>query len=59
VLNGCLLPVVLGFILVLASDRRLMGQLRNTRLQAALGWGTLVLVSLALLALLGSQLLGR
>jgi Mn2+/Fe2+ NRAMP family transporter len=58
VLNGCLLPIVLCFMLLLASDRRLMGKLRNSRLQAGLGWGTLALVSLALLLLGSSQLAG-
>jgi Mn2+/Fe2+ NRAMP family transporter len=51
VLNGFLLPVVLGFILVLAADRRLMGGLANTTWQAALGWLTLAAVTLAALAL--------
>jgi len=51
VLNGLLLPVVLGFILVLAADHRLMGGLANTTWQAALGWLTLAVVTLATLAL--------
>jgi Mn2+/Fe2+ NRAMP family transporter len=58
VLNGCLLPIVLCFILLLAGDRRLMGKLCNSRLQAFLGWGTLVLVSVSLLAFVVSELLG-
>jgi Mn2+/Fe2+ NRAMP family transporter len=58
VLNGALLPVVLIFILILAADKRLMGGLRNGRLNTALGWGTLVLVTTAVLVLFGSQLLG-
>jgi len=36
-LNGILLPVILAFMLLLAGDRRLMGKLRNTRLQTVLG----------------------
>jgi Mn2+/Fe2+ NRAMP family transporter len=52
VLNGILLPVVLGFILLLAADQRLMGSLRNTAPQAALGWGTLLMVSGAALLLI-------
>jgi Mn2+/Fe2+ NRAMP family transporter len=55
VLNGILLPVILTFMLLLAGDRRLMGSLRNTRLQSILGWATLVLVSGAVLVLLFSQ----
>lgn len=34
VLNGALLPIVLVFILLLANDARLMGRLRNNRLQS-------------------------
>ncbi|MGI8411498.1 MAG: Nramp family divalent metal transporter [Solirubrobacteraceae bacterium] len=55
VLNGILVPIVLAFILLLASDRRLMGNLRNTSLQAVLGWGTLVLATAAVVVLLISQ----
>jgi Mn2+/Fe2+ NRAMP family transporter len=58
VLNGILLPVILGFILVLAGDERLMGDLRNSTMQAVIGWGTLVLVCGAVLVLLVSQLTG-
>jgi Mn2+/Fe2+ NRAMP family transporter len=58
VLNGILLPVVLGFMLILAGDRRLMGSLRNSRLQALIGWATLVLVCGAVLVLLISQVTG-
>lgn len=54
-LNGLLLPVVLCFMLLLAADRRLMGSLRNTPVQSALGWLTLVAVSLADVALLLSN----
>ena len=54
-LNGLLLPVVLGFMLLLAGDRRLMGNLRNTPLQSGLGWVTLVAVTIADLALLLSN----
>jgi len=37
--NGVLLPIVLVFILRLASDRRLMGDAANGRLATVLGWG--------------------
>jgi Mn2+/Fe2+ NRAMP family transporter len=49
--NGVLLPVVLGFILVLAGDGRLMGKLANTPIQAALGWATLIVVTGSVLLL--------
>jgi Mn2+/Fe2+ NRAMP family transporter len=58
VLNGMLLPIVLLFILILASDRRLTGGLRNGWISRVLGWGTFVIVTSAVLVLLGSQLLG-
>jgi len=55
VLNGVLLPIVLIFILVLSSDRRLTGSLRNGRLSLILGWGTFVLVTAAVVVLLVNQ----
>ncbi|HET9013994.1 MAG TPA: Nramp family divalent metal transporter [Thermomicrobiaceae bacterium] len=58
VLNGVLLPVILVFILLLVNDRRLMGDLRNTRLYNILGWGTVALVSTAIAIMIGTQLLG-
>jgi Mn2+/Fe2+ NRAMP family transporter len=58
VLNGALLPVILVFILLLINDRRLMGPLKNTRLANILAWGTLILISAAVLVMLGSQILG-
>ncbi len=57
VLNGVLLPIVLVFILVLASDQNLTGRLRNGRLSLILGWGTFLLVTSAVLVLLASQVL--
>jgi Mn2+/Fe2+ NRAMP family transporter len=57
VLNGILLPVILVFILVLVNDRRLAGELRNTRLYNLLGWGTFAFVTAAVAVLLGGQLL--
>ena len=47
VLNGALLPVILMFILLLVNDPRVAGELKNTRFCNVLGWGTLVLVTLA------------
>jgi Mn2+/Fe2+ NRAMP family transporter len=58
VLNGMLLPVILLFVLILARDRRLTGELRNGPVSQVLGWSTLVLVTAAVTVLLGSQLLG-
>ena len=38
VLNGVLLPVILVFVLLLINDRRLVGDLKNSRLYNVLGW---------------------
>jgi NRAMP (natural resistance-associated macrophage protein)-like metal ion transporter len=58
VLNGALLPIILVFILILAADRRLMGELRNGRVSNVLGWGTFGLVTSGVLVLLITQVLG-
>jgi Mn2+/Fe2+ NRAMP family transporter len=57
VLNGVLLPVILVFILLLVNDERLTGDLKNTRLYNVLGWGTFVMISVAVTVMLGGQLL--
>jgi Mn2+/Fe2+ NRAMP family transporter len=57
VLNGMLLPIVLLFILLLANDRRLMGDLANTRAANVLGWGTFAVVTAAVAAMLALQAL--
>lgn len=58
VLNGILLPILLVFILRLINSDWLMGGLKNTRLYNILGWGTFALIALAVLIMLGSQVLG-
>lgn len=57
VLNGGLIPIILVFILLLINDQRLMGDLKNTRLYNILGWGTCAMIALAVVAMLGGQLL--
>jgi NRAMP (natural resistance-associated macrophage protein)-like metal ion transporter len=57
VLNGLLLPVILFFVFRLANDVALMGQLKNTRLQNIVAWGTFAIVTTAIVAMLSSQLL--
>lgn len=57
VLNGILLPIILVFILKLINDKRLTGDLKNTPLYNVLGWGTFVMITSAVLLMLGSQLL--
>ena len=57
VLNGVLLPIILVFLLLLINDGRLTGELRNTRIYNALGWATFTVITLAIVVMLGSQLL--
>jgi Mn2+/Fe2+ NRAMP family transporter len=57
VLNGVLLPIILVFILKLINDKRLTGELKNTRLYNILGWGTFVIITCAVAVMLGGQLL--
>ena len=57
VLNGVLLPIIIIFILLLINDGRLTGELKNTRIYNTLGWATFTLITLAIVVMLGSQLL--
>lgn len=57
VLNGALLPIMLVFILRLINDEGLMGALKNTRTYNVLGWGTFALITIAVVIMLGSQVL--
>jgi Mn2+/Fe2+ NRAMP family transporter len=58
VLNGLLLPVILFFVFRLANDAVLMGDLKNTAAQNIVAWVTFGLITAAIVAMLGSQLLG-
>jgi Mn2+/Fe2+ NRAMP family transporter len=57
VLNGVLLPIILVFILLLINDKRLTGDLKNTRRNNLLAFGTLILITTAVVVMLGGQLL--
>ena len=57
VLNGVLLPILLLFILRLINDQRLMGPLKNTHLYNLLGWGTFALITVAVVVMLGGQVI--
>ena len=57
-LNGILLPILLVFLMILINDHRLVGELKNGPIYNVLGWGTVVFVTLAVIALLGSEALG-
>ncbi|HEX3427572.1 MAG TPA: divalent metal cation transporter [Candidatus Limnocylindrales bacterium] len=53
VINGLLLPVILVFVMRLAADRRIMGDLVSGRINLALGWLVtlmLILMSVVLVA---------
>ena len=53
VLNALLLPIVLVFVMLLSSDRRLMGELASGRILRTIGWavtGLLVVLSVVLAA---------
>ena len=57
VLNGVLLPIMLVFILKLINDQPLMRELKNTRTYNLLGWGTFLLITIAVVIMLGSEIL--
>jgi NRAMP (natural resistance-associated macrophage protein)-like metal ion transporter len=51
VINGLLLPIILVFVMLLAGDRRLMGELVSGRVNLSLGWfvtAVLVVMSVVL-----------
>ncbi|MGI8555671.1 MAG: divalent metal cation transporter, partial [Pyrinomonadaceae bacterium] len=56
VLNGVLLPAILVFILLLVNDFNLMGDLKNSRFYNFLGWGTFVMITIAVVVMLGGQI---
>jgi Mn2+/Fe2+ NRAMP family transporter len=57
--NGVLLPIVLIFIMRLATDRRLMGQSVNGRVTTVIGWGVVALAgSLSIAYLVASLIAG-
>lgn len=58
VLNGVLLPIILLFILLLINDKRLTGDLKNTRRNNVIAFGTLILITTAVTVMLGLQLMG-
>ena len=45
VLNGLLLPFILVFVMLLARDRSLMGELRSGRVLTVIGWGVTVILA--------------
>ena len=57
VLNGVLLPIILVFLLILINDEKMMGGLKNTPISNLLGWGTFAMITVAVVVMLGGQLL--
>ncbi len=58
VLNGILLPFILVFVMLLARDRRVMGDLANGRIINAIGWIVTVLLIVLSLVLVVASLAG-
>ncbi len=58
IVNGLLLPVVLSSVVRLAGSRELLGEYAHGRLYGAVGWATVVAVSLLSLVMVGTVLLG-
>lgn len=58
VINGVLLPVLLVFLVLIASDRRIMGEYRNGRVGNVLTWATIVLITVLTVVMFVLQLLG-
>lgn len=51
VLNGLLLPIILVFVMLLSSDRRLLGPLVSGRVLLAIGWAITIALTLMSLVL--------
>ena len=58
VVNGVLLPVLLVFMVRIASDRHVMGAYANGRLWKFLTWFIVVMVAVLAVVMFLSQLLG-
>lgn len=58
VINGVLLPVLLVFLVLVARDRRIMGEYRNGRLWNVLTWVTIVLITVLTICMFVLQMLG-
>jgi Mn2+/Fe2+ NRAMP family transporter len=56
VLNALLLPIVLAFVMLLSSDRRVMGELASGRFLRAIGWTVTVLLVCLSLVLVATSL---
>jgi NRAMP (natural resistance-associated macrophage protein)-like metal ion transporter len=58
VINGLLLPALLVFIVLLASNREVMGKYRNGRWFNVLAWGTVVIIGALAILLVATTVIG-
>jgi len=58
VINGVLLPVLLVFMVLIASDRHVMGNYRNGRAWNALTWFTIIAVVVLTIVMFVLQAMG-
>ncbi len=58
VLDGLLLPIILVFVFLLASDRQMLGKLAGSPVLLAIGWLVTVIISIMSVSLVVSQVLG-
>ena len=58
VLDGLLLPIVLVFVMLLASDRRMLGKLASGRINLILGWACTVALAVMSLMLVAVAITG-
>ena len=57
VFDGLLLPIILVFVMLLARDRQLMGDLRSGFVTASLGWTVTIAIGVLSIALVLTQVL--
>jgi Mn2+/Fe2+ NRAMP family transporter len=58
VVDGLLLPIILAFVMILASDRKTLGDMASGRVLLTIGWGTTILVSIMSIAFVIAQVFG-
>ncbi len=58
VINGVLLPVLMVCMVLIASDKRVMGQYANGRVWTALTWFTIVVVIVLTIIMFVLQAMG-
>lgn len=57
-INGIILPILLSFMAIIASDRYIMGSYQNGMFARLALWATVVIVAILTVVLLGMQLFG-